>query len=110
MRFCTRIACIRRDEKGARSGPLLVSFELSERGGSDHQARRRDGRGEAEEQQERGDGTVEDLFKLRERHDTHLFSLNPLGSGGVFYLNAAQIGAHLSVVKISVQRSDMKLW
>lgn len=96
-------------KKGPADGPLLIGSDWSEWGGSDAQARRGDGRSEAEEQQERGGETVESPFKLRERHDTHL-SVGPLGRGGVSYLNDAQIGRHLSVVKISVQRSDMKLW
>ena len=57
-----------------RRGPLgdpSVGATTSERGGSDAQARRREGRSEAQEQQERGGETVEDTFEVCERHDTH---------------------------------------
>ena len=72
MRFRTPPQKSGATKKGPAGGPLLFGFDLTEWGGSDAQPRRGDGRGEAEEQQERGGETVEDTFESRERHDTHL--------------------------------------
>jgi hypothetical protein len=58
-------------KKGPAKGPLLIGFDLL-RGSSDAQARHGDGRGKAEEQQERRGEAVEETFEVHERHDTHL--------------------------------------
>src|ERR1044071_2628743 len=44
------------------------------------------------------------------RDMTHTFQFEPQGSGGVSYLNIAQIGHTLAMFKVSIQRLDMNLW
>lgn len=71
MRFCRSPGNPRETKKGPAWGPSSLD-QTSKWGDLSAQARRREGRDEAERQEEHRSETVEDPFKVRERHDTHL--------------------------------------
>jgi len=70
MRLRTTFGCTGPTKKGPARGPSVGS--TSKWGDLDAETRRGDGRSEAEEQEEGRGETVEEPFKLYERHDTHL--------------------------------------
>ena len=76
QRFCRQLCIFAGTKRKTRQSPPRGLLEHPQAGG-------REGRGEAQEQQERGGESVESPFEVCERHDTHTFQLNPQGSEGV---------------------------